>query len=108
MQRWDDLTPEEQQRYLTAEELRTQLAERSLVAEQLSMALHVKHTQLAAVTADRDVLALELFHLRSEWQAVTAERDQLRSQLERYGADQWRRGNAGKDPQEFEEWRREQ
>jgi len=26
----------------------------------------------------------------------------------RYGADQWRRGNAGKDPQEFEEWRREQ
>jgi hypothetical protein len=27
--------------------------------------------------------------------------------VERYGADQWRRGNAGKDPQEFEEWRRE-
>lgn len=25
----------------------------------------------------------------------------------RYGADQWRRGNAGKDPQDFEEWRRE-
>ena len=26
MQRWDDLTPEEQQRFLIAEELRTQLA----------------------------------------------------------------------------------
>ena len=26
IQRWDDLTPEEQQRFLTAEELRTQLA----------------------------------------------------------------------------------
>lgn len=24
-----------------------------------------------------------------------------------YGADQWRRGNAGKDPQEFAEWRKE-
>ena len=35
---------------------------------------------------------------------------ELRAQLalvERYGADQWRRGNAGKDPQEFAEWRKE-
>ena len=56
-----------------------ELAERSLVAEQLSMALHVRDTQLAA----------------------------LRALIEHYGADQWRRGNAGKEPQEFEEWRRE-
>lgn len=28
--------------------------------------------------------------------------------VDRYGADQWRRGNAGKEPQEFEEWRLEQ
>lgn len=28
--------------------------------------------------------------------------------VERYGADQWRRGNACKDPQEFDEWLREQ
>lgn len=28
--------------------------------------------------------------------------------IERYGADQWRRGAGNKDPQEFEEWRREQ
>ena len=27
--------------------------------------------------------------------------------VERYGADQWRRGNAGKEPQEFNEWQRD-
>ncbi len=35
----------------------------------------------------------------------------LRGQLalvDRYGADQWRNGNAGREPQEFEEWRRGQ
>jgi MFS family permease len=26
---------------------------------------------------------------------------------DRYGADQWRRGNAGQDPQEFDEWQKE-
>jgi len=60
--------------------------ERSLVAEQLSMALHLRDTQLATVTVERDA---------------------LRALVERYGADQWRRGNAGKDPQEFAEWRKE-
>ena len=54
-----------------------------------------------------DALALELSHLRPEWQAVCAERDQLRLQVERYGANQWRRGNAGQEPQEFSEWQRE-
>jgi hypothetical protein len=57
IQRWDDLTPEEQQRYTDAEQLRA---------------------QLAALIADVD----------------------------RYGADQWRRGAGNRDPQEFEEWRR--
>ena len=60
--------------------------ERSLVAEQLSMALHLRDTQLATVTVERDA---------------------LRALVDRYGADQWRRGNAGKDPQEFAEWRKE-
>ena len=27
--------------------------------------------------------------------------------VERYGADQWRRGNAGQEPQEFDEWQKE-
>lgn len=31
----------------------------------------------------------------------------LRALVERYGADQWRRGSAGKDPQEFDEWQKE-
>jgi len=48
---------------------------------------------------------------------LVAERDSLRQRAEaaeaklafvgRYGADQWRRGNAGQEPQDFEEWRRE-
>lgn len=29
------------------------------------------------------------------------------SLVERYGVDQWRRGNGGQDPQEFEEWQQE-
>lgn len=48
-------------------ELRTQLAtvtaerdERSLVAEQLSMALHIRDTQLATITAERDALRVQL------------------------------------------------
>ena len=40
--------------------------------------------------------------------AVTADRDAQLALVERFGADQWRNGNAGRDPQEFEEWRREQ
>ena len=55
---------------------------------------------------ERDALALELSHLRPEWRTVCAERDALRAQADRYGADQWRRGNAGQEPQEFSEWQR--
>ena len=54
IQRWDDLTPEEQQRYTDNERLRALLAERTTALEQLQMALHVKHAQLATVTAERD------------------------------------------------------
>lgn len=39
MQRWDDLTPEEQQRYLTTEELRTQLAAATTRAEKAELEL---------------------------------------------------------------------
>ena len=31
----------------------------------------------------------------------------LQALVERYGADQWRRGNAGREPQEFDEWQKE-
>ena len=42
--------------------------------------------------------------------AVTARAEAAETTLalaDRYGADQWRRGNAGKDPQEFAEWQKE-
>lgn len=39
IQRWDDLTPEEQQRYLTAEELRAQLAAVTARAEKAELEL---------------------------------------------------------------------
>jgi peptidoglycan hydrolase CwlO-like protein len=54
IQRWDDLTPEEQQRYTDNEQLRALLAERTTALEQLQMALHVKHAQLTTITAERD------------------------------------------------------
>lgn len=41
MQRWDDLTPEEQQRYLTAEDLRAQLATATQRAEAAESALRL-------------------------------------------------------------------
>lgn len=46
------------------------------------------------------------------WSAFHATRDgfvetEHLTTVERYGADQWRRGNAGREPQEFGEWRRE-
>ena len=50
-------------------------------------------------------------HVNAATQRTKAAEAQLaatRTAIERYGADQWRRGNAGKDPQEFEEWQREQ
>lgn len=71
--------------------------------------------QLAAVTAERDaaVSALRLaigtepgrgtgvWVPLDKWTAMHTER-------ERYGADQWRRGNAGGESQDFAEWQREQ
>lgn len=33
---------------------------------------------------------------------------ELHAQIDRYGADQWRSGNAGREPQEWDEWRQEQ
>ena len=59
MQRWDDLTPEEQQRYLTAEEL---------------------WAQLATVTAERDDYRARFRYLEHELQL---ERGQVVAQQQR-------------------------
>lgn len=61
MQRWDDLTPEEQQRFLTAEELRTQLT--AVTAERddyrarfrdLEHELHLERGQVVAQQQRRE------------------------------------------------------
>lgn len=83
------LTAERDQLRQRAEAAEATLAERTLVVEQLQMALHVKHTELVAMTA------------RAEAAEATL------ALADRYGADQWRRGNAGKDPQGFSEWQKE-
>ena len=75
-------------------------------AEWLNAKWVQENNAVAARTAERDALALELSHLRPEWRTVCAERDALRAQADRYGVDQWRRGNAGQEPQEFSEWQR--
>ena len=50
-----------------------------------------------------DIAREELFLMRQRAEAAEA----ALALVERYGADQWRRGNAGHDPQEFDEWRRD-
>ena len=55
----------------------------------------------APVEADEYVCVME----RAD--RLLVERDALLANVERYGADQWRRGNAGQEPQEFEEWQKE-
>jgi len=67
--------------------------------------------QLAAATAERDTLRAQLAAATKPpstgvWMH-TDKYHELAIWTDRYGADQWRRGNAGKDPQEFAEWRKE-
>lgn len=46
--------------------------------------------------------------VQAQLAAATERADDVEVLAERFGADQWRNGNAGKDPQEFDEWRQEQ
>lgn len=88
-------------------DLRAQLAAANARAE-------ATEAKLTIVTAERD-----RFHKNMEKAAQhdlgmeeAAERERQRAEaaeaqlalVERYGADQWRRGNTGKEPQEFGEW----
>lgn len=50
--------------------LAAELAERTTVTEQISMALHVRDTQLTAAIAERDALAAELERVRAQLDAV--------------------------------------
>ena len=63
VQRWDDLTPEEQQRYLTVEELRTQLAAaiaRAEAAEARLLALQVDRSKTVKLRDETDSIIWSL------------------------------------------------
>ncbi len=64
IQRWDDLTPEEQQRYTDNEQLRALLAERTTALEQLQMALSVRNADYKAATTKTTEQAWEIAKLR--------------------------------------------
>ncbi len=108
MQRWDDLTPEEQARYENREKLLEQLAtatQRAEAAEAaLALATGTTPGKTTGVWVPLDKWELQLAKLTEIEERIKA----LLVDVERYGADQWRNGNAGKDPQEFAEWRKEQ
>ena len=61
----------------------------------------------AAVSALRLVTDSTPGKTATVWMSLDAWTEPL-ADVARYGADQWRRGNAGQEPQEFEEWRMEQ
>lgn len=56
-----------------------------------------KWTELQAQLARKDLDAVHV---------AAATFENLRPDIDRYGADQWRNGNAGREPQEWDEWRR--
>ena len=67
--------------------------------------------QLAAATAERDTLRAQLAAATKPpstgvWMH-TDKYHELLASIDRYGADQWRRGAGNKDLQEFAEWQRE-
>jgi len=72
-------------------ELKAQLAERTLVIEQLQMALSVRDTQLAAVTAERDDYRAKFRELEHELQL---ERGQVVAQQQRAEAAERERDRA--------------
>ena len=49
----------------------------------------------------------KVMEFAEEFKARAETAEALLTLADRYGADQWRRGNAGQEPQEFDEWRRE-
>ena len=68
-------------------------------------------TQLTNVTAERDALRAQLAAATKPpstgvWMH-TDKYHELLASIDRYGADQWRRGAGNKDLQEFAEWQRE-
>ena len=63
--------------------------------------------QLAAVTARAEKAEAKLLELRLALGAAVERANRLAIWADRYGADQWRRGNAGQEPQDVDEWPKE-
>lgn len=114
MQRWDDLTPEEQARYENREKLLEQLAaatQRMQEANQYALSMEATaNAERTRAEAAEQALALATNSTPGKPTIVMMTLDKWTlhlAEVEHFGADQWRNGNAGKDPQEFAEWQKE-
>ena len=63
-----------------------------------------RNVELLARAETAEAAALQL---RLDLGSAVERSNRLAIWTDRYGADQWRRGNAGKDPQGFSEWQKE-
>lgn len=97
IQRWDDLTPEELRAQLAAVTARTEAAERERDAwkqeaddERKSMRSALQIMQERAVEAETGLAAEFVYAVEL---------------VNRYGADQWRRGVKGQPSVEFTHWK---
>ncbi len=63
--------------------------------------------QLTAMRQRAEAAEAKLLELRLALGAAVERANRLAIWADRYGADQWRRGNAGQEPQEFDEWQKE-
>ncbi len=73
--------------------------------------LKIRHLLEGAILAEvygprLEASEAQALQLRLDLGAAVERANRLAIWTERYGADQWRRGNAGKEPQEFDEWRK--
>jgi len=66
----------------------------------------MKNTRSEELAARGEELAAQLGRARREAARLNAQLDDLFALMDRYGADQWRRGNEGRAPQGFVEWRK--
>lgn len=75
MQRWNDLTPEEQARYAEREQLLAQLATANEARQQLQDALSVRDTQLATVIQRAEAAEARLLSLQVDRSKTVKLRD---------------------------------
>ena len=62
---------------------------------------------IVAATQRAEAAEAQAMELRLALGATVERANRLAIWADRFGADQWRRGNAGKEPQEFDEWQKE-